>query len=51
MKRVITLNDSIDDGKPFNPWNLYFSYLTPAPIEELNINLSKLIAVANSKGP
>ena len=52
MKSVVGLSeDSRDDSLPFSPWNLYFSSLTPAPIEELNVNLSKLIATTNSKGP
>jgi len=52
MKRVICLSEeSRDNGLPFSAWNLYFSSLTPAPIEELNVNLSKLIETTNSKGP
>ena len=51
MKKVITLTDTIDENQLFNPWNVYFSSQTPAPIEELNANLGKLIAVTSSKGP
>jgi hypothetical protein len=50
MKRAITLTGNIDESIPFSPWNLYFSSLNPVPIEELNVNLRKLIAATNSRG-
>ena len=51
MKKAITYTERKDESKPFNSWNLYFSSLTPVPIEELNVNLGKLIAATNTKGP
>jgi hypothetical protein len=51
MRKLITSSCSKVSNKPFNAWNLYFSSLTPVPIEELNINLGKLIAATYSRAP
>ena len=52
MKKVITYSTgATDKNQPFNAWNFYFSSETPVFIEELNVNLGKLVAISNSIGP
>jgi hypothetical protein len=52
MRKVITYSTgATEKNQPFNAWNFYFSSETPAFIEELNVNLGKLVAISNSIGP
>lgn len=52
MRNVISLPDTIDKTLSFSPWNIYFSSPTsPSFLEELNTNLTKLLALSNSVAP
>jgi hypothetical protein len=51
MRKLIGQSSPNDSNKSFNAWDIYFSSQTNLPIEELNVNLGKLIAASNSRGP